>query len=204
MSVRLAVIILAAGEASRYGSNKLLSQHPDGGTLLNHVLSQYQPLSALPVTLVTGCYDREISDALASTEALRVVKNADWQTGMGSSIATGVRAVMALAETSPASLYPTHFMIGLADTPGITTAGLQELVDKAMIFPTTRIASEADGFRMSPAIFPLADEDALCGLQGKKGASKLLNAAAPECIAVPHPEACVDIDTPEDWNTFTR
>ena len=204
MSVRLAIIILAAGEARRYGSNKLLSEHPSGDSLLHYVISQYQPLSALPITIVTGRFDNELRQALSTGHAIRIAKNEDWQSGMGGSISTGIRAAMTLADSTPASLYPTHFMVGLADTPLVTTEGLRELVDKACIFPNARIASEAEGVRMSPAIFPLSDEDALAGLTGQKGAAKLLNAAAPHCIAVPFKEAAMDIVKPADWQALGR
>ena len=57
---------------------------------------------------------------------------------------------------------------------------------------------------MSPAIFPYSDEALLLSLNGQKGAAKLLNAAAPECFAVPHPQAALDIDTPDDWHKLNR
>lgn len=204
MPVRLATVILAAGEASRYGDNKLLARHPGGSSLLSHVLSQYQPLSPLPITLVTGRYHDEIVKAMETSQAVRIICNEQWQQGMGGSIATGVRAVLAEAEEDPASLYPTHILIGLGDMPQVTPESLGELIDKAVLFPNARIASEVDGYRMSPAIFPLADSDALSGLHGQKGAAKLLNAAVPECIAVPHPQAAVDIDRPEDWQKLSK
>ncbi|MEC7691571.1 MAG: nucleotidyltransferase family protein [Pseudomonadota bacterium] len=206
MSGRIAVIILAAGEASRYGDNKLLTAHPQGDTLLEYVVQQYAPFTDLPVFVVTGCYREAVAECLVNSPVLPEVSlahNDAWQQGMGGSIASGVKAVLHYCEET-GTLSPDHFFIGLGDTPAVTTGSLRELAEKAGIFPASRIASLAEGKRMSPAIFPYSDEALLMSLSGQKGAAKLLNVAAPECFAVPHPQAALDIDTPDDWHKLNR
>lgn len=198
MSGQLAIVLLAAGESRRYGSNKLLSLHPCGSHLLSYITEQYQALSPLPLTVVTGKYHTSIVAALAEKE-VEIVHNENWHQGMSSSIACGVNAIFASKHSDKID----HVMLAVSDTPEITTASLQALCEAKTRFPEMRIASQCNGVIMAPAIFPRTDFPLLSAITGKGGASQILRNAPQQCIAVDHPQAALDIDYTEDWKRYT-
>ena len=198
MSGQLAVILLAAGESRRYGSNKLLSTHPSGSHLLNYVVEQYLGLSPLSLTVVTGKYHSSIVTAL-NKHTVHIAQNDNWQQGMGGSIACGVNAVVASKYINKID----HVMLAVSDTPEITTASLNDLCEAKARYPDMRIASRCNRLLMAPAIFPRADFSLLCSLTGNGGASQILRNAPQKCFAVDHPQAALDIDHTEDWNHYT-
>lgn len=198
MSGQLAIVLLAAGESKRYGGNKLLSAHPRGGSLLSYVIDQYQAISSMPLTLVTGKYHAQITAALPA-QTSQVVYNQLWQEGLAASIACGVNALIA----ANWSQHISHVMLAVCDTPGITSASLQRLCDKRLQFPAMRIASRCNGLLMAPAIFPYVDLPLLRNLRGDCGAGHLLRSSPQHCIPVDHVEAWLDIDCPQDWKQYT-
>ena len=188
---RLGLAVLAGGEASRYGSNKLLARHPSGNTLVGYVLEQCQPLACDHTIVVTGRYHQALSNALATHNTLKLVENPKWSSGLGGSVAVAASEFLTLPVT--------HMLIVLGDLAGITTQSLKDLVTASLSMPQSRIASQVEGRGMAPAIFPSHDLATLSHLSGEHGAKNMLNAAHPECIKIMHPEASLDIDTVKDW-----
>jgi CTP:molybdopterin cytidylyltransferase MocA len=81
----VAGILLAAGEGSRLGQPKALVEL-GGRTLAQRGVAMLRKASTDPIVLVTGA-------ARASVEGARTVRNLDWRTGMGSSLAAGLYAL---------------------------------------------------------------------------------------------------------------
>jgi CTP:molybdopterin cytidylyltransferase MocA len=109
---RVAGILLAAGSGSRLGQPKALVEL-GGETLAQRGVAMLQDGGADPVILVTGAVPVTIPEALA-------VHNPDWSTGMGSSLATGLRA---LTETDVAAA-----VIALADQPLVGPGSVRRLI----------------------------------------------------------------------------
>lgn len=78
-------LLLAAGEGSRLGQPKALVQL-GGQTLAERGVALLSDGGAAPVLVVTGAVQVQVATA-------GVVHNPDWRTGMGSSLATGLRAL---------------------------------------------------------------------------------------------------------------
>lgn len=194
--MNLRALVLAGGAGQRYGGNKLLSDHPDGGSLLGHVVRAISPLVA-DTLVVTGRWHDALAPELARLPVIHVF-NPDWQQGIGRSIACGIQQIrISWPDT-------THILICVGDVPAISTASLSVLQEAAEKHPGTIIASAADDFIGAPAVFPTRFYSALSQLSGERGAIALiheqLNNTPPGCVAVSHPEAAWDIDRPSDWH----
>jgi CTP:molybdopterin cytidylyltransferase MocA len=85
VDTRVAGILLAAGEGSRLGRPKALVEF-GGRTLAERGVAMLKAAGADPIVLVTGA-------ARVSVAGARTVRNLDWRTGMGSSLAAGLSAL---------------------------------------------------------------------------------------------------------------
>jgi CTP:molybdopterin cytidylyltransferase MocA len=111
MEARVAGVLLAAGEGSRLGRPKALVEIA-GRTLAERGVGLLRAGGADPVIVVTGAARVEPPGAV-------VVHNPDWRTGMGSSLATGLRA---LPDTA------TAVVIALADQPLVGPEAVRRLI----------------------------------------------------------------------------
>jgi len=100
----IGAVILAAGEASRFGSPKQQLMLPD-------VLCAVRASSVDDVVVVEGAYELE-------TDA-RVVRCAEWQRGMGASLRCGLAAFGRDAEAA---------VVVLADGPDLTAEAIDRVV----------------------------------------------------------------------------
>src|SRR6516165_8357289 len=87
--MRVAGILLAAGEGSRLGRPKALVEL-GGQTLAERGVRLLRDGGAEPVLVVTGAVPVQVHGA-------RTVYNPDWRAGMGTSLAAGLRALGAVA-----------------------------------------------------------------------------------------------------------
>jgi molybdenum cofactor cytidylyltransferase len=191
--VSLHILVLAAGEGSRFGwAVKQLAMIGDK-TMLEHALETASTLTPHPVSVVLGFRHQQLSLLVGQAE---VIINPHWKDGLGSSIACGVAALPASASA---------VLILLGDQPALSNLDLAELTacyeqvcNQAI--PPIVCASYADGLGV-PAIFPKRFFKQLIALKGDVGAKPLLYQNP--LIAVPLPAAAIDIDTREQlaqWN----
>ena len=183
----IAGILLAAGSAVRFGSNKLLHPLPDGTPLA--VQAARRLIDAVPNSIaVIRPDDQELGDALAAT-GLRIIENPLASQGMGTSLAMGVRA------TGDA----TGWIIALADMPWIAPATLDAVAGRLRQGASMAAAAHA-GRRGHPVGFSGRWREELCGLSGDSGARRLLEAHpdALELVETADPGIFRDIDYPQD------
>jgi len=194
----IAIIMLAAGASSRMMSADKLLEKIDDIPLLRHATTQALTSRAQTVIVVLRPRDGERRACLHGTKA-RLVKNPDWQNGMASSIATGLRAC-------PPSI--TAAVIALADMPDIKSQDYNCLIDtfKASSEESIIRASSQSGRHGHPVLFPRRYFPALQGLHGDRGAKEILHKHADQVIAVClHADsALTDLDTPEDWQAYRQ
>ena len=185
----IAAVVLAAGESSRLGRPKQLLPRR-GRSLLRHAVDCATVAGCEPVVVVLGAGAEEMRGALSGAGA-RPVVNADWRSGLGSSVRAGVAALASSAAGVRAVL------LLACDQPRLEPVVLRRLV--AAFDRGARIA--ACGYAGTvgvPALFDRALFDELLALDGREGARSVLRAHAAEVTAVPWPEGAVDVDTPED------
>ena len=188
-ATRVAAVILAAGEARRFGRQKLtvpLGDRP----LLQHVLDAANASSLSPVVLVVGASADEILARVALGRA-RAVHNAAYASGQASSLQAGLRAVDDEAEAA---------VVLLGDQPRVTAALLEALVARHRESGAVAVSSAREGRRMPPALLHRDLWPAVHALQGDVGAREVL--AGRDDVAVVEVDARLgaldDIDTPED------
>jgi molybdenum cofactor cytidylyltransferase len=192
-TAQVAAIILAAGSGSRMGRLKQLLPYREG-TLVQHAIEQAIEAGFAPVIVVAGARSDEVRASLSGMP-VKIVDNADWQLGMGSSIACGMRA---LSEAAP---QVAAVAILLADQPLVRAEHLRRMRD--LLSPdSTAVAAEYGGSVGVPAIFKHTMFSALSSLQPNAGAKQILR-DAPRVVAFPLSEAAADIDTPEDYARLT-
>ncbi|MDQ2770145.1 MAG: nucleotidyltransferase family protein [Bacteroidota bacterium] len=185
----VALLLLAAGASTRMGQPKQLLPY-QGRTLLRHAAETAVASGCAPIVLVTGAlHDEligEVSDLL-----IQAVRNENWESGMASSIQTGLAAV---AGTNPAAV-----LVMLTDQPLVTPALLRQLVALQRQTQAPAVAAAYAGTLGVPAVFSRALFPALEQLQGAQGATRLLAMLGTTAGRVDFPAGLLDVDTPEQY-----
>ncbi|MES2466447.1 MAG: nucleotidyltransferase family protein [Verrucomicrobiota bacterium] len=181
------IILLAAGESSRFGSPKQLVKL-GGETLLRRAARTALESGIGPVTVVLGAAAEPCRRALAGIE-VNIVFNAQWKEGIASSIVAGVRN------------WWRHSLEGalilLADQPGVTAQHLRNLLASASASSNPVVASRYAGQLGVPAWFAHRKFQDLLRLEGARGAKEVI-LREPGTAWIDWPEAAFDVDTPED------
>ena len=180
-------IILAAGQAQRFGRVKLLEEF-DGEPLVRRSLNIARSVLHGNSWLVTGHSANDIEEA-ARGLAGHVLYNPDYAQGMGSSIACGATACSDRADA---------IVIMLADQPLISRSHLANLISAWTGNADAIIATEFDDILGPPVLFGRDHFAELCALRGDTGAKQILEMHADAVDSVRFDPAAVDIDTPED------
>ena len=192
--MRIVGILLAAGEGTRFGGDKLLaplgsqrtSQH---GIEPVGVVAARNLLAALPDSIaVVRPHDAALSAAL-SVAGMRINVCENASDGMGASLACGVAAADDAA----------GWVIALADMPWIRPATIRLVVD-AIASGGDIAAPSLHGARGHPVGFARTHREALMSLTGDAGARSLIdrNAARVTWIDVDDGGVLRDVDTRMD------
>ena len=127
--------------------------------------------------------------AAEAVDDVMVVLNPGWESGLASSLATGIEVAQAM--TCDAALVMT------TDQPLIASTSLKTLIDA--FGPEHRIvASSYDDIIGAPAVFGAEHFDSLMKLHGDEGAGRWLRARSGEVTQIRIDSASLDIDTPAD------
>lgn len=189
MAGAVAGVLLAAGSGSRLGRPKALVEL-GGSRLVDRGVDLLRAGGAGPLVVVTGA-------APVSLPGVRTVHNPDWASGMGSSLAAGLRAV---PDGCPAAV------IALVDQPLIGAAAVRRLIEAHAAGAT--VASAAyHGRPRNPVLLARAHWPEVIALAvGDVGARPFLRAhpelvTLVECADTGRPD---DLDTPADLARLTR
>jgi CTP:molybdopterin cytidylyltransferase MocA len=112
---RVAGVLLAAGEGARFGKPKALAEF-DGQTLADRGVRLLLDGGAAPAVVVTGAVTVELAWDLAD---VIIAYNQAWRSGMGSSLAVGLRAVPAAAGAA---------VVALVDQPLVGPQAVRRLI----------------------------------------------------------------------------
>ena len=191
--MRLAAVVLAAGESRRFGSTSKLLAHVQGEALIRRVTRVTLAAGFGPVIVVTG-RERAPCERLLADLPLIFVHNEAWPGGMGGSVAAGVREATA-HKAQGALIVPGDMPLLSASLLTQIASAFEAANGKKIVFPVT-----AGGEQRNPVLWPGRLFPVLSELHGAEGAKKILASRAGETVAVPVSDsrAFLDIDTPED------
>ncbi len=183
VSNQVAGVLLAAGEGKRLGTPKALVEL-GGRRLVDRGVDLLRDGGAAPVVVVMGAVRFAVPGAVT-------VHNPDWPTGMGSSLAAGLRAL-------PADC--TAAVIALVDQPLVGAGAVQRLITAYLAGAEIAVAAYHGKARNPVLLARRHWAGVLDAAVGDAGARPYLRAhpdlvTRVECADTGSPD---DVDTPED------
>ncbi len=186
--LRVAGILLAAGQGARFGGHKLRVPLADGTPLAMAAARSLRAALDDEVLVVVRPEDRLLAERFAE-DGFHTVVNERAAHGMGTSLACGVRAAAGA----------DGWLIALADMPAIRAATIRQ-VAVAVAQGAALAAPFHAGRRGHPVGFGSSLRDELLALDGDRGANGLLSRYSTRLmrIEVDDPGILFDVDTPAD------
>jgi molybdenum cofactor cytidylyltransferase len=186
--LNVVAILLAAGSASRFGSDKLLHALPHKVPIAIQAARHLREVFGRDVVAVVRP-DAKTLAGLLREEGCEVVVCERASEGMGASLAC---AVQAIAQAD-------GYLVALADMPFIRPSSIEAVRD-AVLKGAPLAAPYFRARRGHPVGIASRFRDELLRLQGDEGAKRLLAGRASEIVKVPvgDPAVLRDIDTPGD------
>lgn len=179
-------VILAAGNSSRFGANKLLAKFR-GGPLIARAFGAIPPELA-PQTVAVTQY--EAVEALARESGFACVRNDAPELGISRSIRLGTEALLSRRAELDGILYL------VADQPLLTRETVLDLLEAFRQSPDRIIVPAAEGRQGNPCVFPKDLFPALCSLSGDRGGRQIIRRHPERVLTVNVPlEALYDVDT---------
>jgi CTP:molybdopterin cytidylyltransferase MocA len=199
--LRLAVLLLAAGQGSRLGSHPKALLKQGGVTLLNRLLDAVEPFNPVEFLVVTGFHGDAIEEALAQMDSpfsrsIRLLRNPTPEVGQASSVRLGIEALRSNFDV---------LLIALSDQPAITTAEVSQLLSafSQRTIGTEMVLPMVQGQRGNPVLFSkqalhntLAVPDLSC---------RAYMDTHPEQVQIWHTDNdafICDVDTPQDMKKY--
>jgi molybdenum cofactor cytidylyltransferase len=192
---RVAGIILAAGEARRFGQPKQLLDWK-GQPFIRAVVRTALEAGLSPVIVVTGA-NADSVEAAVSDLSVVIARNEDWQSGQASSIREGMQALLPAREVGAAVFL-------LVDQPQIDTAILRALTAKHAEGLYPAVAPLVIDRRANPVLFDQVTFPALMQLEGDVGGRAILHKYRVEYLPWHDDRLLLDVDTPEQYQRLVK
>jgi len=190
----ISAIVLAAGIASRMGSQKqLLPLGPK--TLLEHTLDNLRAAQVSEIVVVLGAAAEKIQPLLSSDT--KVVINAAFAEGMGTSLQCGLQA---LDSQTAATL------VVLADQPLVKPTTIQQLIADYQRHKPQILIPLFRGFRGNPVLLDRSVFPEIAGLNGDMGCRAIFGDHLENIrkLEVADPGVLLDADRPRDLATLQQ
>ena len=122
--LRLAILLLAAGEGSRLGGFPKALLKKEGDTLLKRFITSAQSLQPIEILAVTGFYSAEVEQEVQSLKSacpcsLSTVKNPTPESGLHSSVRLGLESLKSDYDV---------LLVALCDQPNISSPEIESLL----------------------------------------------------------------------------
>lgn len=181
----ISAIVLAAGQARRFGECKQLAL-VNGKPLLQHSLDTLRESRVDDVVVVLGAYANEIREQIQFRDE-RIVVNPDHEKGMSTSIQAGLRAIDSDAT-----------FIVLADQPFVAAKTYDVLIDEYRRSRAKVIIPAYNGFRGNPVLVDKSLFSEMMEIRGDIGCRAIFGNHEVTKVAVDDRGVLIDIDTPAD------
>ena len=189
---RIACLVLAAGQASRFGGRKQFADIK-GKPMIVRSLEQLKPIFHNDLYTLIGAYAEDLRPIVEPLS--EVIHHPQWESGLGSSLSKGVRAIVENRTYD-------GIMVVLTDQVALREEDYKYLLDQ---FNGQQIvAAEYSQHLGVPAIFPASFFDRLLDLKGDQGARKLIQENQDQVVSVRLPMAEIDIDTRLDLKSYHK
>lgn len=196
MNSTIAIVLLAAGSASRMGAVKQLLPWKET-TLLENAIQQARASDAVEVVVVLGARAAQIKAGIATTD-VPIIENEQWKSGMGSSISRGVDFLV------NESGHIDGILVMLCDQPLIDSRYLNRMMSEFSKTDTGIIATAYEKRAGVPALFHKDFFSQLLRLNDEFGARELIAVNSGNCIALAAGNKVADIDTKKDYHALIR
>lgn len=192
---KTAVLLLAAGSASRMGEPKQLLKWKNT-TILENAIQVASQLKVEQTVVVLGAHYETIISNINKGNHI-VVKNKYWDQGLGNSIAFGVRYIQeSFTEIE-------NILIMLADQPLIDFNFLNRMVEQHILNENQIVCTAYKNKKLGvPAIFNKLFFEELMQLNSDKGARNILKKYSEELIYINGGDLIQDIDTMDEYKTI--
>lgn len=186
----VSAIVLAAGMSRRMGTPKQLLRLA-GETILEHTLKNVRASTVSDIVLVLGHAADSVEKEISS-EGIKVVRNQDYQQGMGTSLRTGLAAVDAGASAA---------LIVLGDQPFVRAETLNQLIACHQESKPQITIPIYKGFRGNPVLLDRSVFAELQGLTGDVGCRAIFSNHTENIrkLAMDDIGILLDIDSQEEY-----
>lgn len=162
-------------------------------SLLQNVIIESKKITGAVVAVVTGAWQTQVENEAAGQDVL-VFHNPEWESGMASSIRTGLGGLC--------KKYPEldAVILAVCDQPFLKEPNLTSLIREYILSDKGMVASSYNDTLGTPVLFSSHYFPALMELQGQEGAKKIILSHADDSSSVDFPGGETDIDTREDYD----
>ena len=167
------------------------------GTLLRRSVEQAIASSARATFVVIGAHAEQMRQELRQLR-VAVVENGRFAEGMGTSILAAVQAIECTSWAFDAVVLLT------CDQPNVSAASIDALIAEHVRSAAPLVASAYAGTLGVPALFTSDYFGALRVLPPNSGAKEIIMRHRGDVAAVSFEPAAVDLDSPLDYECFTR
>lgn len=186
--MKIAFIMLAAGNSRRFGSNKLLYEI-DGKPMYQHILEKLMTVVNTPesITVVTQYEEIELE---ARTLGTNVYINPHPDEGISSSLKIGLKA----NKDADACLFT------VSDQPWLTTATIHQLIDLLKTSKKGIACVSCEGKLGNPCIFTKKYYEELLSVTGDRGGKSVITTHRNDTavLKVNDVKELTDMDIPTD------
>ena len=194
---RIEALVLAAGEARRFGRPKQLLPWGAGRTILSHLLGVLGSVPEIDrVNLVLGAWIDEITETLGQRlSESEIIPNPDWRKGMFSSLTTGLSRIR--ENRRP----PDGILVLLGDMPFVDRKDLTRICRAGQPGETRPVIAVENGRPAHPYLIRTHHIGEILSMSGESGIRPFIRKEFPRAIRIEVEKSAgrQDIDT---WESY--
>jgi len=191
----ISAVLLAAGESRRMGEFKQLLPLGDK-SFVQHCVDNLLASHVSEVVVVTGHREADVRHTI-SDRRVKFAHNAEFQSGMSSSIKRGIMEVSAHARGC---------LIALVDQPWIGTSIINLIIEKFDRSQALVVVPTSGGKAGHPILLDISLREEILAMDANQGLRTVVQAHLAESVRVEVPDYRVleDCDFPEDYDRMLK
>ena len=189
----ISAILLAAGQSKRMTGENKLTKEIKGSPLIKHSVKNILASSIDELIVILGHQKEIIEKLIDKNERVKFIFNKDFESGMASSIKTGLKHLSNKTEA---------FFICLGDMPMVNHDIYNQLIkskdNRKIIVPTYK------GQQGNPVLFDKSMKEKIINISGDVGAKKILELNKDKILNVEINDQSIakDFNTQNDFNSL--